>query len=326
MATDVRDYYRAKYKELEDIPSIGPATATQLRKLGYRTIETLATASIIELVKGGLTEELALKLVTEARKAIEIKFVTGAELMELRKGMKKMTTGCRTLDNLLEGGLETQSITEFYGEFGSGKSQICQQLAVTVQLPEEKGGLGGSSLFIDTEQIFRPDRIMEMAELVGLDPLKALKNIVFAEAYSSDHQIILADSADEVIKEHNVRCIIVDSLTGHFRSEYLGRETLAPRQQKLNQHMHKLIKLGRAFNAVIAVTNQVSTTPDLYSGKIVNPIGGNIVGHIAHTRIYLRKGRDNLRIAKIEASPFLPIGETPFRITEKGIEPDDLIE
>jgi DNA repair protein RadA len=324
MATDVREYYRAKYQELEDIPGVGPSTANELRKLGYRTIQSLATASIIELVSGGMSEQTAVKAVSEARKAIEIRFVTGAELSEMRKNMKKLTTGCSTLDRLLNGGLETQSITEFYGEFGSGKSQICQQLAVTVQLPEEKGGLGGSSLFIDTEQIFRPERVMQMAELIGLDPQKALKNIVFAEAYSSDHQMILADSADEVIKEHNVKCIIVDSLTGHFRSEYIGRETLAPRQQKLNQHMHRLIKLGRAFNAVIAVTNQVSTTPDLYAGKIVTPIGGNIVGHIAHTRIFLRKGRDNLRIAKIEASPFLPIGETPFRITDRGIEPDEV--
>lgn len=323
MVTDSREYYRAKYQKLEDLPDIGPSTANLFRKLGYKTIESLATASIIELVTGGVGETTAIRAVSEARKAIEIKFVTAAELSEMRQSMKKLTTGCSTLDQLLEGGLETQSITEFYGEFGSGKSQICQQLAVTVQLPEEKGGLGGSSLFIDTEQIFRPQRIMEMAELVGLDPKETLKNIVFAEAYSSDHQMILADSADEVIKENNVRCIIVDSLTGHFRSEYIGRETLSPRQQKLNQHMHKLIKLGRAFNAVIAVTNQVSTTPDLYAGKTVNPIGGNIVGHIAHTRVYLRKGRDNLRIAKIEASPFLPIGEAPFRITDKGIEPDE---
>lgn len=325
MATDAREYYRAKYQQLEDIPDVGAATANMLRKLGYRTIQSLAMASILELVAGGMGETTAVRVVSEARKAIEIKFVTGAELAEMRKSMKKLTTGCSTLDRLLEGGLETQSITEFYGEFGSGKSQVCQQLAVTVQLPEERGGLNGSSLFIDTEQIFRPQRVMEMAELIGLDPKQALKNIVFAEAYSSDHQMILADSADEVIQEHNVRCIIVDSLTSHFRSEYIGRETLAPRQQKLNQHMHKLMKLGRAFNAVVAVTNQVSTTPDMFAGKTVNPIGGNIVGHIAHTRVYLRKGRDNLRIAKIEASPFLPIGETPFKITDRGIEADETV-
>ena len=207
----------------------------------------------------------------------------------------------------------------------SGKSQICQQLCVTVQLPEEKGGLDGGALYIDTEQVFRPERVSQMAEALGLNPSDVLKRIVFAEAYSSDHQMILLDRADEIIKEHNIRLIIVDSLTGQFRAEYLGRENLAPRQQKLNQHLHKLLKLTRAFDAVAVVTNQVSSTPDTYAPGSQTPqaVGGNIVGHASHTRVYLKKGRNNLRIATITASPFLPEGGTPIRITDRGIESDE---
>lgn len=319
-STDPRDYYKAKYQKIEDLPGIGPATATNLRTLGYHTVESLATASVRELIQGGVGETTAEKIVEAARKSMEIRFVTGAEYYEMRKNLKQLTLGCSSLDRLFNGGLETQSITEFFGEFGSSKSQLCQQLAVTVQLPEAKGGLEGGCLYIDTEHVFRPERVMQMAEYLGMDPHEALQGIVFAEAYSSDHQVILLEAADEIIKEHNIRLIVVDSLTGHFRSDYIGRENLAPRQQNLNVHMHKLMKLARGFNAVVAVTNQVVSTPDLYSGNTPTAIGGHIVGHIAHSRTYLRKGKNNLRIAKIVASPFLPIGEAPFSITDRGIE------
>ena len=148
---------------------------------------------------------------------------------------------------MLGGGLETQTITEFYGEYGSGKSQICHQLCVNVQLPPERGGLDGAALYVDTENTFRLERIVQMANHLGLDPDEVVKNIIYAEAYTSDHQMFLLENADEVIKANNVKLIIVDSLTAHFRSEYVGREMLAPRQQKLNKHMHKLIGLGQSL-------------------------------------------------------------------------------
>lgn len=320
LASKQREYYAAKYKKVEDLPGVGESTLGKLAELGYKTVESLATAHPNELIAEGIGEPTAIKLVTAARKAMAIEFITAGELAKIRADRKKMTTGCESLDNLLEGGLETSSITEFYGEFGAGKSQICQQLAVTVQLPEERGGLGGGCLYIDTENVFRPSIVLRMAKRFGLEKT-VLDNIVFAEAYTSQHQAVLLESADEIIKEKNVKCIIIDSLTSHFRSEYIGREMLSRRQQALNKHMHKLTRLARAFNAVAIVTNQVTATPDAYVFE-PKPIGGHIVGHTAHTRIYLRKGRNNLRIAKIIASPFLPEGESPMRITETGIISD----
>ncbi len=321
---DQREYFAAKYQTIADLPGIGEATATKLSEIGYKTVQSLATASVRELVAAGLGEETADKAIKAARKSIAIEYITAQELVDIRKSLKMVTTGCNTLDRLLGGGLETRSITEFYGEFGSGKSQLCQQLAVSVQLPEEYGGLDAGALFIDTEHTFRPERVTQMALYLGLEPKDVLKKIIFAEAYSSEHQMILLENADGVIKENNIKVIIIDSMTGHFRSEYMGRELLAPRQQKLNQHMHKLIKLARVFNAAAVVTNQVSSTPDAYFSREPVPIGGHIMGHISHTRIYLRKGRNNLRIAKVVASPFLPEGETPLRITARGIEGDEL--
>jgi DNA repair protein RadA len=225
------------------------------------------------------------------------------------------------LDNILDGGLETQTITEFYGEYGSGKSQICHQLCVNVQLPPERGGLNGSALYVDTENTFRLERIVQMSKHLGLEPEKVVKNIIYAEAYTSDHQMFLLENADEVIKSNNVKLIIVDSLTAHFRSEYIGREMLASRQQRLNKHMHKLIGLARAFNAVAVVTNQVMAKPDIFFGDAVQPIGGHIVGHTSHTRIYLRRAaRGPIRIARLVSSPYLPEGEEILKVTENGIE------
>ena len=164
-------------------------------------------------------------------------------------------------------------------------SQICHQLAVNVQLPPEKGGLNGAALYIDTENTFRIERIMQMAKHVGLDPDEACERIIYAEAYNSDHQVLLLEKADRVIKENNVRLIIIDSLTSHFRSEYVGRQNLPERQQKLNKHMHKLLKLARAFNAAAVVTNQVMARPDeFFSAMAVLPVGGHVVGHVSHTR------------------------------------------
>jgi DNA repair protein RadA len=321
MAEEEEVVAKKKYEFLEDLPGIGPATAQKLKEMGFHTVESLAMATARELEPAGIGEKKALSIIGAARSSISVSFVRADELLRLRKNVLRLTTGSKALDELLGGGLETQTITEFYGEYGSGKSQVCHQLCVNVQLPPERGGLNGAALYVDTENTFRTERIVQMARHLGLDPEEAAKKIIYAEAYTSDHQMFLLDNADEVIKENNVRLIIVDSLTSHFRSEYIGRETLAPRQQRLNKHMHKLIRLARAFNAVAVVTNQVMAKPDVFFGNAVHPIGGNIVAHTSNTRIYLRKAsRGPVRIARLVACPYLPEGEEIFKITENGME------
>jgi len=311
---------KKRYERLEDL-NIGSTTSKKLRELGYNTIESLAMATAKELEKAGISKKTAKQLIRKARSNIPLQFIRGDELVKMRQNILHLTTGSSMLDNLLKGGIESQSITEFYGEYGSGKSQICHQLCVNVQLPPERGGLNGAALYIDTENTFRTERIFQMAKNLGLEPEEAIKNIIFAEAFTSDHQMFLLENADKVIKENRVRLIIVDSLTSHFRSEYLGREMLAERQQKLNKHMHRLIRLSRAFNAVAVVTNQVMSKPDVFFGDAIHPVGGHIVAHTSHTRIFLRKSaRGPVRIARIVSSPKLPEGEGIFRISERGIE------
>ncbi len=310
-----------KYKRLEDLPGVGPATAQKLRELGFNTVESVATAAIRELEPAGIGEKKALDIISAARSTLSLAFIRADELLKMRQSVLRLTSGSKAIDEILGGGLETQTITEVYGEYGSGKSQLCHQMCVNVQLPVERGGLGGGALYIDTENTFRTERIVQMSQFLGVNPEEVVKNIVFAEAYTSDHQMFLLENADKIIKENNIRLIVVDSLTAHFRSEYLGREMLAQRQQKLNKHMHRLIRLARAFNAVALVTNQVMAKPDVFFGDTVHPVGGHIVAHTSHTRVFLRKSsRGPTRIARLVSSPYLPEGERVFKITENGVE------
>lgn len=309
------------FESIEDIPGIGPSTAAKLRELGYTTVEALATATINELVGGGIPDKTAAKIISSARSGIEVKFVSALEILKQREHIQKLATGSKKLDSLLGGGLETMTITEFFGEFGTGKSQISHQLAVNVQLPVERGGLNGTAVYVDSENSFRPERVVSMAKYLGLDPVKTVENIVIAEAFNSDHQILIVERLDEIIKRRNVKLVIVDSLTTHFRSEYLGRESLVKRQQKLNAHLHRLERLSKAFNLAILVTNQVMSKPDEIFGLGAYPVGGHILAHRSHTRVYLRKarGEQGLRVARLIVSLDRPEGECLFKITENGI-------
>jgi len=198
-------------------------------------------------------------------------------------------------------------------------TQICHQLAVNCAKPVEAGGLDAHTIMIDTEQTFRPERITQMSEAADMDPDAVLKRIHVARAFNSHHQMLLLEKAFEVAKDIPVRLLIVDSLTAHFRAEYIGRGALAERQQMLNKHMHDMLRFGDVYNAVIAVTNQVAAKPDAFFGDPTRPIGGHIVGHTATFRLYLRKSKGGKRIARLIDSPNLPEAEAVFQVSEAGI-------
>ncbi|MDI6916458.1 MAG: DNA repair and recombination protein RadA [Thermoplasmatales archaeon] len=310
-----------KEKSIEDLPGVGGTTAERLRELGYSDLMAIAVASPAELAEiEGISEGTAVKIITAARKEVDVGgFETGDIVMERRKEVGKVTTGAPVLNELMGGGFETQGITELFGEFGSGKTQLAHQLAVSVQLPKDKGGLEGEAVMIDTENTFRPERIVQMAKALGMDPDEALKKIRVGRAYNSHHQMLLAEKASEVAKEHPVRLLVVDSLTAHFRAEYVGRGALANRQQKINKHMHDLLRFAYLNNAVVVATNQVQANPALMFGDPTKPIGGHIVGHTATFRIYLRKSKGSKRIARLIDSPHLPEGEVVILLCEDGV-------
>jgi DNA repair protein RadA len=295
---------------LEDLPGIGAATAEKLREAGYTDLMELAVASpgdVAEAAEIGTAS--AQKIIGEARRKADVGgFESGTSLLERRKKLGRVTTNSKALDELLGGGVETQAITEFSGEFGSGKTQLAHQIAVDIQLPPAQGGLEGEVVYIDTESTFRPERIVDMSKALGLDPAETLSHIHVARAFNSNHQMLLVQKAQELAREKRIRLLVVDSLTAHFRAEYLGRAELAPRQQLLNKHLHELLRFGDTYNAAVVVTNQVSARPDILFGDPTRPIGGNIVAHAA-----------TYRIARLIDSPNLPEGEAVFSLSTEGI-------
>ncbi len=311
---------RKKVTDLEDLPGVGEVTAEKLKAASY-DIEKIAASSPHELEEiAGISVETAKKTIAAARDALEMGYETADVILERRKIIGRITTGSKELDGLIGGGVETQAITEAYGKFSSGKSQVGFQLSVNVQMPVEQGGLNGDVLFIDSESTFRPERIKQLSEAKGMDPDAVLKRIYVARAVNSDHQMILIDKAEEMIKEHsNIRLIVVDSLTSHFRADYVGRGALSDRQQKLNKHVHTLQKLADKFNLAVFVTNQVMDNPGIMFGDPTTPIGGHVLAHAATYRMYFRKGKEEKRIARLVDSPNMPEGEVIFKVTPKGI-------
>lgn len=307
--------------ELEDLPSVGEKTAEKLRDAGFADMMRLATATPKELaVKAEIGEGVAEKVIEAARKSENIDFETAWDVSKRREEVGHISVGSQGFNDLIGGGIETQSMTEVFGEFGSGKSQISHELAVTVQLPPEQGGLNGECVFIDTENTFRPERIDQIAAGFELDREEVLQNIHVARAFNSSHQILMADKINELIqKGNNIKLVIVDSLMAHFRAEYVGRESLAVRQQKLNQHLHSLQQIANTYNVAVFITNQVQAKPDSFFGSPTKAIGGHVLGHASTYRIWLKKGLAGKRIARLVDSPHLPEGECVFKISNEGI-------
>ncbi|ELZ22829.1 DNA repair and recombination protein RadA [Haloterrigena sp. SYSU A558-1] len=339
--------------DLETLPGVGPATADKLHDAGFDSFQSLAVASPSELSNtADVGESTASDIVRAARDAADIGgFETGSTVLERRNEIGKLSWHIDEVDDLLGGGIETQSITEVYGEFGAGKSQVTHQMAVNVQLPKEVGGLHGCAIFVDSEDTFRPERIDDMVRGLPDEAINAtledreiegsaddeaavdelvedvLDKIHVAKAFNSNHQMLLAEKAKELAGEHEdseypVRLLCVDSLTAHFRAEYVGRGELADRQQKLNKHLHDLDKVGNLYNTAVIVTNQVASNPDSFFGDPTQPIGGNILGHKSTFRIYLRKSKGDKRIVRLVDAPNLADGEAVMRVQDEGLKPE----
>ncbi|MFH0748633.1 MAG: DNA repair and recombination protein RadA [Candidatus Bathyarchaeota archaeon] len=304
-----------------DLKGVGSTTAARLLEAGFTSVESIAITPMKELMeKTGISDDTATSLLQKVRDFMGLEFITALELFDKRQKAQRLTTGSKNLDDLLGGGIETQAITEFIGEYGTGKSQICMQLCITSQQPPEQGGLGGKVLFIDTEGTFSPQRISDNSKLRGFDPTIILENIIYARCYNSDHQMLLVDKAGKVVEEEKIKMIVVDSLISHFRGEYVGREMLSERQQKLNKHIHKLLRLAELYNCAVVITNQIQANPTAFFGDPNRPAGGNVLAHASTHRLYIRKGRKNTRIIHVIDSPYLPENETRFAITAKGVE------
>ena len=305
-----------------DLPGVGAATAEKLEGAGYHDMMGIAVATMGELMESaGITESVARKMINAARDSMKMGFETGTAVLKKREIVDKISTTSEKFDELMGGGFETGAITECFGEFGCGKTQIGHMLSVSV-LKEDPDA---QVVYIDTENTFRPERIMELVENAGITPEDALSRIMVARAFNSDHQMLLAEKVESLIKEQGkkVRLVVIDSLTSHFRAEYIGRGTLAERQQKLNRHMHVLAKIASSNNVCVYVTNQVMAKPDQFFGDPTQAIGGHVVAHASTFRLYLRKGRKGSRVAKLIDAPNLADGAVNFLVTGTGLKDMD---
>jgi len=310
---------------LDSLAGVGPVTTRKLNDAGVHTIMDLIVRGPVEVAElTGMDIDTAGKLVEKAREGlvegglIAKDFVSASELYKKRLSIGKITTGTECLDTLFDGGIETQALTEVYGEFGCGKTQFCHTMCVQVQKSKEEGGLEGGVLYMDSENTFRPERIVSIAKANGMDPEKVLDRIIVARAYNSAHQQLILEEASSMINENNIKLIVSDSAVGLFRSEYLGRGTLATRQQKLNRFVHLLVRVAETYNIASIMTNQVMSSPDQFFGDPTKPVGGNVVAHTSTYRIYFKKSGKK-RIARMVDSPHHPEQEVIFALGEEGV-------
>ena len=302
-------------------------SATDVKKLieaGYHTVESVAYTPKKQLLTvKGIAETKADKILAEAAKLVPMGFVSATELHQKRAEVVYVTTGSAELDKLLGGGLETCSITEIFGEFRTGKTQLCHTLAVTCQLPVSSGGAEGKCLYIDTEGTFRPERLIAVAQRYGLDEEEVLNNVACARAYNSDHQTALLVQASAMMAEAKYSLLIVDSATALYRTDFSGRGELSARQMHLARFLRTLLRIADEFGVAVVITNQVVAQVDgacaMFNADPKKPIGGNIMAHASTTRLYLRKGRGEQRVCKIYDSPCLPEAEAIFAINPDGI-------
>jgi len=316
--------------EIQDIEGIGPTTARKLKEAGIVSVMDLAVTSADELaVEINASKESAAAFIIAAQKllrdsnVLEKEFITADAALEKRRSMLRCSTGSSALDDLLLGGIETQAVTEFYGEFGSGKSQICHTLCATARQPVESGGLDANTIYIDTEGTFRPERVQEIARSRGYDSTQILKSIAVCKVYNSSHLELIIKNLGKYVDDFKAKLVVIDSVISLHRAEFAGRGTLADRQQRLNSMLHKIIRLAEIYNIAVVITNQVQSSPDTFFGDPTKAAGGNVLGHASTYRIYLRKSGEN-RIAKMIDSPYHPYSDVRFTVNERGS--DDIEE
>ncbi|KAI9138068.1 RecA-like protein DMC1 [Paraphysoderma sedebokerense] len=316
---------------------INASDIQKLKGAGICTVKgvQMMTKRNMNKVKG-LSETKVDKIKEAANKLLAASFLTAAEISQQRQSILRISTGSKEFDKLLGGGIQSMSITEAFGEFRTGKTQLAHTLAVTCQLPVEMGGACGKhsrffrpkhanskAAIIDTEGTFRPDRLVDIANRFGIDGAAVLENVLVARAYNSEHQFdLLTELTARFAEEKTYRLLVIDSIMALFRVDYSGRGELADRQQKLNQFMARLMRIAEEFNVAVYITNMMSADPGAgltFVADPKKPIGGHVLAHASTTRLSLRKGRGETRIAKIYDSPDVPEAECMYAISAGGI-------
>lgn len=323
----------------QGVQGITKRDTKRLEQAGYHTVEAVAFALRKNLTEiPGISETKVKNLMKEAQEHCEhtnnqleessrfvfsdrvhMGFLPATEMLKKDNGC--LTTGSRGLDKLLGGGIKLGSITEIFGEFRTGKTQFCLTLAVTCQLAINKDGGQGKCLYIDTDGTFRPERLLATAEKFRLDGNKALKQIEYARAYNTDHQMQLLIQASAMMAKSRFALLIVDSATTLYRTDYSKSDELPARQEHLDRFLRQLLRLADEYGIAVVITNQIVSRNDstVFKFDLTMSVSGNIFTRFAATRLHLREGRDENRSCRIYGSPCLPESEAVFAIKKDGI-------
>eukprot|EP00599_Poterioochromonas_sp_BG-1_P009593 CAMPEP_0173133636 /NCGR_PEP_ID=MMETSP1105-20130129/838_1 /TAXON_ID=2985 /ORGANISM="Ochromonas sp., Strain BG-1" /LENGTH=337 /DNA_ID=CAMNT_0014045329 /DNA_START=23 /DNA_END=1036 /DNA_ORIENTATION=- len=321
------EYQQVSFRRIEELEQHGIAKSDiqKLKAGGFHTIESIAHTTMKKLIEvKGISEQKAQKLkdMIRAQQLVSLGFQTASSRLECMKDLIMISTGSTELDNLLGGGIETGSLTEIFGEFRTGKTQLCHTLCVTAQRPLDQGGAEGRVIYVDTEGTFRPQKLVAIAERFRMNPEEVLDNIICARAHNSEQQLELLADAAALMSDSRYALLIVDSATALYRTDYMGRGELSERQMHLGQFLRQLTRLAEEFGIAVVLTNQVVANPDgmSFAKDNVKPIGGNIIAHASTTRLKLKKGRGENRICMVYDSPTLPESECTFSLGPAGIE------
>ncbi|CED84399.1 family atpase dmc1 [Phaffia rhodozyma] len=345
--SDNEDDEQLFFAHIDDMQAhgINAQDISKLKAAGMTTIQSVQMTPRRTMLKiKGLSEAKVEKLKDVALKLLPSAIMTATEVSTRRESAVMISTGSKAVDAMLGGGISTQSVTEVYGEFRTGKSkssknlisarsislpkcsssaQLAHTLCVMTQLPVEMGGGGGKAAYLDTEGTFRADRIKAIAERAGVDGKLACDNITYARAYNSEQQLeLINELALRFGDDGTYKLLIIDSIINLFRQDYSGRGELSERQQKLNQMLSRLSKLSEEFNIAILMTNQVQSDPGAQlmfaSASSAKPVGGHVLAHASATRLHLRKGRAEERICKVVDSPDVAESEAAYRLSNGG--------
>lgn len=315
------------FHRIEEMEANGVARVdiAKLKAGGYHTIEAVAHSTLKKLMEvKGISEQKAQKLkeIIKTNQLVSSGFLTAAARLDITKDIIMLSTGSTELDGMLCGGIETGSLTEIFGEFRTGKTQLCHTLCVTCQRPLDQGGAEGRAIYVDTEGTFRPQKLVAIAQRFGMNPEEVLENVICARAHNSEQQMELLADAAALMCECRYSLIVVDSATALFRSDFVGRGELSERQIQLGQFLRQLTRLAEEFGVAVVLTNQVVANPDgmSFAKDNTKPIGGNIIAHASTTRLKLRKGRGENRICMVYDSPTLPETECSFSLGPAGVE------
>ncbi|KAJ7675400.1 Rad51-domain-containing protein [Mycena rosella] len=262
----------------------------------------------------GMSEAKVEKIKEAAHKILGSSFATGVEVQDKRKKVILISTGSKSVDGILG----------VYGEFRTGKTQLAHTMSVVAQLPPDLGGASGKVAYIDTEGTFRPDRIKSIADRFGVDGNMALENILYARAFNSEHQMELINECSlRFAEDKDFKLLIVDSIMALFRTDYRACTIVRNLSHSLTPlDALKITKLSEEYNIAILLTNQVQSDPGatmtFVAGGALKPIGGHILSHASATRMFLRKGRAEERVAKLVDSPDRPESEASYKLDEGG--------